>query len=339
MNFKLDPVYYYSKRGVGEVTRQVFKHLKIHGNTSLLLNSMSPTIAEKIMSVPFYFLIWEQLILPILLKYKQVDIYFATGGTAPVYIPEDIKFYLWVHDLIYLEDIFKKATMRQKLGAFYRKTLAKRNLKRADKIIVISDETRKILLLNFPKFRNKVQLIPNIVEVPSNAAHIKDIDFLIFAHKGVNKNQKIIIQLIKLLSLRTSPIQNHSFVFIGIEKNMIDSKCDTSVSMKFIKYLPKKEYYSIISRSKVVIIPSLSEGFGLPAAQASLLRCNLILSDINIFKEVAPFSLFFNPLDIRDLISKILQLTDSKFCQHGNLYLTQNRNKKGLTSIQHLICN
>ena len=77
MNIKIDPVYYYSRRGIGEVTRQVLKTLNTKVRCSLLSNLISPQVAQTILKVPFLFLIWEQLITPCLLKFNGVNIYLA----------------------------------------------------------------------------------------------------------------------------------------------------------------------------------------------------------------------------------------------------------------------
>ena len=47
-----------------------------------------------------------------------------------------------------------------------------------------------------------------------------------------------------------------------------------------------QEVYDIISKSEVLVSPSYYEGFGIPPLEAMYLNTNVIISDINVYKEI-----------------------------------------------------
>lgn len=75
-----------------------------------------------------------------------------------------------------------------------------------------------------------------------------------------------------------------------------------------------EDVYRIISQSKVLVSPSLYEGFGLPPLEALYLGTSVIISDIPVYKEVyssLPVT-FFKSEDSYDLYTKLKEKINTK---------------------------
>ena len=70
-----------------------------------------------------------------------------------------------------------------------------------------------------------------------------------------------------------------------------------------------------LSKAKFLIQPSLYEGFGLPPLQALYSNTNVILSDIEVFKEIYegfPVT-FFKSECVEDLTEKMIQMWNNPY--------------------------
>lgn len=80
----------------------------------------------------------------------------------------------------------------------------------------------------------------------------------------------------------------------------------------FIEYPTDEELAYCYRNSEALIFPSIDEGFGLPLIEAASFKLPLILSDIEIFRELAnDNALYFksaNPKDLKDTIIKYVEL-------------------------------
>ena len=56
--------------------------------------------------------------------------------------------------------------------------------------------------------------------------------------------------------------------------------------INFMTNASNQEVYDIISKSEVLVSPSYYEGFGIPPLEAMYLNTNVIISDINVYKEI-----------------------------------------------------
>lgn len=74
-----------------------------------------------------------------------------------------------------------------------------------------------------------------------------------------------------------------------------------------------KKLINIYNQGKILLFPSLYEGFGLPIIEAQRLEVPVITSNISPMKEIANNSaLLVNPKNIREIKQKILKLNNNK---------------------------
>ena len=155
-----------------------------------------------------------------------------------------------------------------------------------DKIISVSDLTTKKLVeeLNVP--RNKIITIPNGI----NLREIKDIrkskkksDIIFIGRLLTHKNVNILIKSISMLrksnkNVKAIIIDNIKLLAksLNLEKNVI-----------FKGFIKQDEVYSLMKSSKVFVLPSEREGFGIVAIEA--FACGIPVVTVNHKGNAAQF--------------------------------------------------
>ena len=80
-------------------------------------------------------------------------------------------------------------------------------------------------------------------------------------------------------------------------------------TVKFCFETSESELVWLYRQAQALVLPSLFEGFGLPIVEAANYQCPLLLSDIAVFREIAPpAALFFDPRNLADLEQKLLSI-------------------------------
>jgi glycosyltransferase involved in cell wall biosynthesis len=150
--------------------------------------------------------------------------------------------------------------------------IEKRASKIPDKIIAVSVDTKNklITMLNVPK--EKIIVIPNGIDIKEidKVKPSKEISDIIFAGRLLShKNVDVLIKAMKQLSPR------HKLVIIGdgpemsnLKKLVKELKLSAQVSFKgFVK--ENKEVIALIKSSKIFVLPSEREGFGISVIEAN----------------------------------------------------------------------
>jgi glycosyltransferase involved in cell wall biosynthesis len=278
----VDPIYYHNNRGIGVVTRNIAKQIQSECVGPSLLQKKT---ANMILKNSIMYLIWEQIILPIILWRIRPDYFFATGGTSPYFIPSSVKQILWVHDVLFLEEtrVPRRAyTIRQKLGRIYRKFIFYRCIDNSHKIVAISHFTLARLKSKM-KIDKPLSVIQNFVEPPKRLPTIEEKEDIcvIFTSYAVNKGANFVNQALGLSNRVKDELR---IVVLGI-----DAPANTHYhNVQYYRNLTDSKLSHLMDRARYCVIPSNYEGFGLPIAEAVFHNCIPISSDIPIFKELNP---------------------------------------------------
>lgn len=233
-------------------------------------------------------------------------------------IPSGIKIpiYTTIHDVVFL-DIPELAGT---IGTIGRKFFYKRAMRLSKTVFTVS---------NFSKSRienhlgtKKAPLIVTYNALPpwfnsiTDKSNIKS-DYILFVgnikkHKGLHT----LIEAYKKCLLKNF---NTKLMIVGNADNFRTS--DNSVSKEietlkenviFTGRITDEELKVIYSNAKLLIQPSLYEGFGMPPLEAISLGTNAIISDIPVFKEIyanLPV-IYFKTEDSEDLAKKIMENID-----------------------------
>ena len=205
------------------------------------------------------------------------------------------------------------------------------SIKRVGIVITVSQFMKNEILSFFPNAR--VEVINNAIFLNANQKPIYDLDkkksffflnnlpekyFLTVGHFEERKNYARLIKAISILKLK----ENYScnLVIVGNE----------SGQLKKIRELIKREHLqeniwilnnisdidleTLYINAQLFVFPSFYEGFGIPILEAFKFKLPVILSDIEVFKEIAGNNAsYFDPYDSESIAAAILEHSKKSF--------------------------
>jgi glycosyltransferase involved in cell wall biosynthesis len=194
------------------------------------------------------------------------------------------------------------------------------NVVKADKIIAISETTKRDLLTYLSVDEKKVEVIYHGIDLETSLfiEEIKNLPphyILFIGDRGGYKNFYLLLDAFSEISKKNPDIQlvlsgggnlEGADVEIINRLKLNDKVKHFNVSDGQLNYLYKN--------ALLFIYPSLYEGFGLPILEAFKANCPVLLSKTDCFEEIAhDAAAFFSPFDLEDLIFQIEKLIgDSK---------------------------
>jgi glycosyltransferase involved in cell wall biosynthesis len=174
-----------------------------------------------------------------------------------------------VHDLIHLK--FKNF-YKKKFGYLFYKPYISYSIKKAKKIIVVSETTKKELEENFPQAKNKIFKVPNSTEplFYKNYKFKKENYFCFIGNNKPHKNLKFLLDF--WLDFSKNNNEYYLYLICPIDINI--------QNVKVFKNLNTKDLIEILGKAKALLSPSIWEGFNLPLLEAILLKTIPIASSI-----------------------------------------------------------
>lgn len=131
------------------------------------------------------------------------------------------------------------------------------------------------------------------------------------------KNIENLLMAFALFSTRT---KEDYFLFITgpdskyrtILKNLANELCILN-KVKFVGVVSEDELKRLYKNARLVVYPSLYEGFGFPILEAMASRVPIIASNISSMPEIIRNeNLLFNPLDTNEIAVKMLMITENE---------------------------
>jgi len=230
---------------------------------------------------------------------------------------------LVVPDLSYLHAKPKK--LKEKIKKVIIFMVHRFSLKSVDKVVSISNATKKDILkyfnISFEKIKviylgnNNLNLLKeDFVETPNN----------FFLYVGVVKPRKNVLNLVKSFNeFKKQDKKGFKLIIVGsyggdYYKEISDfiSRENITDEVLFKGYLTDEKIVYLYKKAYIFVYPSLIEGFGMTILEAQSFGLPVLISNINVFKEIfIRGGLFFNELDVDDMRAKFLEIT-----QDENLY-------------------
>ena len=191
-------------------------------------------------------------------------------------------------------------------------------IKSADKIISISEKTKHDLISFYNIKESKIEVVSlgcDHIFCDKNKIDpdliISKKPFILFV--GSRMRYKNFDLLLK--AFVSSPKINNQFniVCFGGEifsKQEIKKFSNLGLDKKIISYRGSdKILYQLYLKARLFVFPSYYEGFGIPLLEAMILKCPILASNIEIFKEVSKGNVhFFNSNNIEDLKNSLNEL-------------------------------
>jgi len=270
-----------------------------------------------------YYSIAEQTKLLWLIKKIKPDMVHFTSFNHPLFYRGKCIF--TIHDLIL--SLFPPPVNPVKRLAY--KITLKSAIKKADKIIAVSQNTKKDLQNFFNLKSNKIKVIYNGVNKPlinqkkieknffQKKYGIKQ-DYLLYVGRfAAYKNIELLVKAFNLL-IKEKKI-NYQLVLVGpkdkeyyrLEKLIADYKLKRKII--FTGKVDKDNLASLYKNATLFVLPSFYEGFGLPILEAMSYNIPVVCSSSSSLPEVAgKAALYFNPYDQKELAEKIYYILNNQ---------------------------
>jgi len=266
--------------------------------------------------------IWNIWTLPNYLKKNLVDIYH-TQYILPFRISKNIKLITTIHDVSFnaFPELIKLSDL------FFLKLLIPRSLKRADKIIAVSEFTKSEIIKYYKMAPEKIKVAYNAVgdDFLSDVSQEK----LEEIKRKYNLPENFILYIGTLQPRKNLPIlieafassklgQSYKLVLCGNkDAHNFDEKIDEIIEKNnlsnniiFPGFIDEKDKPAIYKSAGIFCYPSLYEGFGIPILEAFASGTPALVSDIPPHREIAgDGSLFFDPKNFQDLSEKLLKIS------------------------------
>jgi len=265
---------------------------------------------------------WNLWTLPKYLQKNPLDVYH-TQYILPFRIPKDTRLITTIHDISFR--VFPE--MIKKSDLFFLKILIPWSLKRADKIIAVSEFTKNEIVKYYKIKPEKISVVKNALgeeflkdknlsESPFSADVIGKYSLpqdyiLYFGTLQPRKNLPIIVEA---LSKIKRELQGTKLLLCGNRQaHNFDSKIDQKIKdlkmeaeVIFPGFVSNKDKPAIFRMARALCFPSFYEGFGIPILEAFASDIPVIASDIPAHREIGGDAVYyFNPQDANDLSQKI----------------------------------
>ena len=275
--------------------------------------------------------LWRQITLPRKISKENIDILYCPSFYTPYYSKTPVV--AVIHDIIFLH-------YPKEHGVFWNSYLKFSTyiaVKKANKIITISEFSKKDILEKYKVSPIKIKVISNAVSQEFRV--IKD-DSLIskfrnkyslkhkfFMYAGAVSTHKNIPTLLKSFYLFKKSRNNFekekfSLILSGSDKTppeniqILLKKYNLEKDVIFIGFLPEDDLIMLYNTAEIFIFPSLYEGFGFPPLEAMACGCPVISSNATSLPEVlGSAGILVDPLDAEGIalnIENILSDQDLK---------------------------
>jgi glycosyltransferase involved in cell wall biosynthesis len=287
-----------------------YKYIFVSGNEldreilQLILNSKS---IYKQINAPLP--IFDQIILPYLIKKYNPDVCWFPSNTFPVIRIKKAKYVATIHDLIFFMDEFKVKSLYQKIAKLYRILNILIGVNNLQKITSVSKSTLKDIYSRFnikKKFSDKQVLynsLPVIIGGDDNVFkkyNLSSSDIYLYSIVGIGKHKNLNF-LIESFNRLLEYKPNYKIVISGVFKSKYNGRYNNVI---FTPFISEKEKISLLRNAKLFIFPSLVEGFGIPLLEGLFYNSKVLVSDIPVFREIGKkYVKYFDPYD-KDFLIK-----------------------------------
>jgi glycosyltransferase involved in cell wall biosynthesis len=264
--------------------------------------------------------------LPFLLHKREVDILHMPWFYAPVVVP--MRLVLTVHDLT---DVLVPPPGMPAMMQAGRLFFARRALARADRILAVSQSTKREVSRMFDVPEGKIEVVYNALDerflreaAPTDAdrileRHAVTDPFVLYA--GNIKPQKNLPRLIEAFAVAKAELRDHP-VFSNLKLLLIGDSAEEHSDLRravlrsrvqgdvrFLGFVPHPVLRVFYSRASAFLFPSLYEGFGLPPLEAMAHGAPVLTSSVSSLPEVfSQAALMVNPENIFEIARGIKQI-------------------------------
>ena len=266
-------------------------------------------------------ILWEQTVLPVLLMRSRASLLHAPAYVAPMLSPCPLV--LTVHDL----HVMTHPQFCGRENRMHYKLLMPPSIRRANKIIVFSEHTRRNVVERFPFAADRIQVVPPGLtpglarcENFSRQQQVRQkyrlpSSFLLFV--GDLTSRKNITGLISAFDIVQGERPDLHLVLAGAADPASIAAIDRVVRRYGIRHRVMRTGYVelddlgvMYSLAQAFVFPSHDEGFGLPPLEAMACGCPVVCSGGAAVENCGDAAVSCDPSDTSSIASAVSLLLD-----------------------------
>lgn len=343
-------------KGIGRYTEKLIQYLQeidhkneyiifLRGNNWPLFRVKNENFRKALADFRWYSFA-EQINMPRTIKKYKVDLMHFPHFNVPIIYSG--KFIVTIHDLILTHFPTERAStwgpILYKLKHTAYKIVIRRAIKKAARIITVSNYSKKEIMKNFSVPSLKIEVTyeatsdfkntpPEINEKEFLEKHRIKFPYLLYVGNAYpHKNLERLLRVFKLLIDKENLDLNLVFVgkidyFFKRLKKFVN-QLQLQKRVFFLGYVTDEELKYLYQKALVYVFPSFIEGFGLPPLEAMTQGLPVVASNSSCLPEIlGSAAYYFNPHDSQSLALVIKRIALDKS-------LRSELRKKGLNQVR-----
>lgn len=293
-------------------------------------------------------IIWANTGLPRYLRRSKIDLFHSVDNFTLPFVHKPCKYILTLHDLIPL----RFPHLVEKKNAIILRLFMSYVLRRADRILCVSNSTRDDLVSMFPNLEQKAVVIHSGIDTTrfrplDSFDEREDVSSYLRERYGVHggyilsvatlnprRNLGRLIEAFR--ELQSDP--NHKdrqLVIAGVSDYRSEELSDLVVrlglveSVRFLGYVPREDLPKLYQCAACSVCVSLYEGFGFPVLESLACGVPTVASRVSSLPEIGgEVTVYVDPLDTQDIargINAALADSDSVLSQDRIAWASQFR--------------
>lgn len=282
-----------------------------------------------------FYPLWEQLSIPRRARELRLDCLLAPYNTAPLFLPRGVRLVMIVHDLIYLETFSRvplSPSLYQNVGRLYRRAVVPRAVKNAERILTVSEFSKGEIVRRLGLDAERITVIP--CSIPDSwyvtapiTLNARENYIFCVGGEAASKNLPRAIEAyaMALAAARNAaafPALRIAGVSTAAQPRLAEVAQQHGVGWRvhFLPYLPLAELQAIYRTARLVFVPSLQEGFGIPLLEAMASGTPAVSSNATSLPEVGGTApLYVDPLDASAMMRGLQEILSSPELQQASV--------------------
>lgn len=207
-------------------------------------------------------------------------------------------------------------TTKQKVYRLVNKIVARKSAALFTYSEFVKDDVARFARINSRKITVTHLAADKIAEKPEPIAELQDASFVMYT--GRPMEHKNLRRLIEAFAISKKANPGIKLVLVG-KKDTLYKRHERQVRKKgiggvvFTGFVSEGQLRWLYEHALVYVMPSLSEGFGLPGLEAMAHGCPVVSSNATCLPEVyGDAAHYFDPLDVDDMAAKIQDVISSE---------------------------
>lgn len=258
---------------------------------------------------------------------------------------------LVVHDLLFKHGDFCAKSLKFWLFRLNLYVHMPVSLKKANKIIAISEYAKSEILKYYNIEENKISVIYNFFgfdkfgsEKNAQSDSLLNSDYFISVCSRVkHKNHVVFLKAFRRIAEEDTSINYVIVGGISDDAKVYYDELPDNVKKRihFFEHISNEQLSRLYQHAKAFVSSSLYEGLGMPVVEAMYFNCPVILSDLSVHREVSMnLGAYFNPTDYMALY-ELMKVEDGHRRNYSErieeMYIERNTSAKYIEEINRMI--